>query len=301
MAHILITGGSGLIGKRLVRTLRQQGHAVATLSRTPVQAAIPMYEWDISSSYINPKAFEHTDTIIHLAGAGIADKRWTDERKKEILDSRVDSTKLLYTYLKKYPTVRTCISASAIGYYGFSDLPQALRENDPPGNDFLADVVTKWEAEVDKIESLDIRVVKVRIGIVLSDEGGALPAIAKPVRLYAGAPLGSGNQWVSWIHIDDLVSIFAKAVEDSHMKGAYNAVAPNPVTNRQLTKAIASALEKPLFLPAVPAAAMHLILGEMADMVLKGNKVSAEKILSAGYQFKFDSAADAVKDLLKKH
>ena len=299
MGKILITGATGLIGTHLTKILQGRGHTVMHLSRRKQGAQIKTWEWDIDRHFIEEGAFDGVDTIIHLAGAGIADKPWTKARKREILESRTHSTRLLYEELKKRDhSVRSFISASAIGYYGFSDGNEMLLESDPPGTDFLAGVVRKWEDEIDQLSLLNMRVAKVRVGVVLTMEGGALKEIVRPVRLYAGAPLGSGNQYLSWIHIDDLCRIFVSAVENPSFVGAYNAVAPYPVTNRQLTKAIARIIQKPLLLPAVPRFALRILFGEMADLVLKGSKVSSEKLARTGFEFKYPTVDGALADLL---
>jgi uncharacterized protein len=299
--NILITGASGSIGTRLTELLLDQGHQVAHLSRNHQRSKARIYLWDINKKQIDPHAFDGVDTIIHLAGAGIADKPWTDERKWEILKSRTQSTKLLHEELQKRKhSVTTFISASAIGYYGVEDNEKLYKENDESGTDFLANVVRQWEAEIDRISELDIRVVKIRIGIVLDPKHGALKELVKPVKYYAGAPLGTGEQYVSWIHLDDLVAIFLKAIQDETMRGAYNGVAPNPITNRELTKAIATQLGRPLFLPAVPAFVLKALLGEMATLVLKGNKVSSEKIEQTGLKFQYDKIEKALANLLQK-
>jgi uncharacterized protein (TIGR01777 family) len=257
------------------------------------------WEWDIDKHYIEEGAFDGVDTIIHLAGAGIADKPWTKARKRELLESRTHSTRLLYDELRKRDhTVTSFISASAIGYYGFADDNRMLVETDPAGTDFQAGLVKKWEQEIDQVLELKIRVVKVRIGVVLTMEGGALKEIARPVKLWAGAPLGSGNQFMSWIHIDDLCRIFTNSVENPSFVGTYNAVAPNPVTNRELTKAIARVLRKPMLLPSVPAFTLKVLFGEMADLVLKGSKVSSERLERTGFEFKYPSIDEALADLL---
>jgi uncharacterized protein len=299
--NILITGASGLIGTRLTQLLLDQGYQVAHLSRNHQRSKARIYLWDINKKQIDPHAFEGIDTIIHLAGAGIADKPWTDERKWEILKSRTESTKLLFEELRNHKhSVKTFISASAIGYYGFEDYEKLHKENDESGTDFLANVVRQWEAEIDRITELNIRVVKIRIGIVLDANQGALKELVKPVKYYAGAPLGTGDQYVSWIHLEDLVAIFMKAIQDETMQGAYNGVAPHPVTNRELTKAIATQLGKPLFLPAVPEFVLKVLLGEMANLVLKGNKVSSEKIQQAGFKFQYENVEKALANLLPK-
>jgi uncharacterized protein len=299
--NILITGASGLIGSRLTEILSEKGYHVFHLSRSKKNGNnFKSFVWNVERKEIDPEALKNIDTIIHLAGAGIADKRWTDDRKKEIVESRTQSTKLLFDTLKlTQHGVKNFISASAIGYYGFEDNERLFTETDEPGKDFLATVVKKWEDEVDRIELLNIRVVKIRVGIVLSEKGGALKEMVRPVKLLAGAPLGSGKQNISWIHLDDVCSIFVKAVEDNKMKGAYNGVAPGPVSNRELTKRIARVLNKPMILPAVPAFVLKVMFGEMAVLVLFGNKVSGEKIQRTGFQYKFTNLDEALINLLK--
>ena len=297
--NILVTGGSGLIGTRLTELLRAQGFRVAHLGRSKKSNTFPSFTWDIKQQVIDPGAFQSVDTIVHLAGAGIADERWTNARKREILNSRVQSTRLLYNELKRQPnSIRSFISASAIGYYGSDQNDVARREDSPPGNDFLAEVTRQWEREVDRISELGIRVVKIRSGIVLSERGGALKEMATPVKYFVGAPLGSGNQFMSWIHIDDLCHIFIKAIKDVSIRGSYNAVTPHPVTNREMIRAIAKILHKPLLFPAVPGAVLKILLGEMSQIVLNGSKISADKILNTGYIFKFLNLDEALKDLL---
>ena len=301
MNNILITGGSGLIGSRLTELLLQRGHRVSHLGRTKHESGIKSFTWNIALHQIEPQTLEGIDTIIHLAGANIGDKPWTEKWKREILESRTNSTQLLYDELKRGGhSVKTFISASAIGYYGFENPEEIFTEESPPGKDFQAIVTQQWEKEVDTIKELGIRVVKLRTGILLSEKGGALKEIMKPVKLYVGAPLGSGTQYMSWIHIDDHCGIFIKAVEDQKMTGPYNSVTVNPTTNSTLTTAIAETLHRPLILPRIPSFVLRLLLGEMADLVLRGNRISATKILQAGYEFKFVHIQDAVRDLLQK-
>jgi len=297
--NILITGATGLIGTRLTELLVNRGHTVSQLSRSSKSGKIKAYRWDIPQRHIDDDAFNGVDTIIHLAGAGIADKPWTKHRKQEILESRTESSRLLFETLKKdKKKVSAFISASAIGYYGIESTNERLSESAPPGNDFLATVAKQWEAEVDNISTLGIRVVKVRTGIVLSEQGGVLKEVAKAVKYFVGSPLGSGNQIISWIHVEDLCQLYARAVETESMAGAYNAVAPNPVTNRELTKCIAKVLKKPLILPPVPEFALRFLFGEMADLILYGSKVSSEKIEATGFRFQFTNVEDAVRNLL---
>ncbi len=302
MSNILITGATGLVGKKLTELLLSRNHRVAHLVRSPKQGTVPSFKWDIERKYIDPKALEGIDTIIHLAGAGVADKRWSEAWKKEILESRTRSSRLLYETLKNTKNeVKNFISASAIGLYGFTLSDKLFTEQSVSGNDFLAEVVRSWELEVDQIEQLNIRVVKIRIGIVLAKEGGALEQMAKPVKLFVGSPLASGKQYMSWIHIDDLCGIFIKAAEDQHMHGAYNGVAPHPVTNAALTKEIAKALHKPMWAPNVPGPVLKLVVGEMANIVINGSNVSSRKVEEAGYEFKFKSLNKTLSDLFKRN
>jgi uncharacterized protein (TIGR01777 family) len=298
--HILITGASGLVGTRLTEILLDKGYLVAHLGRAKREGRVKSFVWNVDNFAIEPSALKGITTIIHLAGAGVADKRWTEKRKKEILDSRVNSSRLLYEELKKgHHQVTEFISASAVGYYGVDD-EKTFTEDDSPAKDFMAEVTRRWEEEVKNIESLGIRTVNMRTGIVLSARGGALKQMMTPIKLFAGAPLGSGQQNIPWIHIDDICQMYVKAMEDDSMIHAYNAVGPSSVTNTELTKAIAKILKRPLFLPNIPAFVLKLVLGEMAFYVLNGAKVSSEKIQKAGYQFKFKTLEDALKNLLAK-
>lgn len=295
---ILITGASGLIGSRLTELLIAGGHSVRHLGRSKKSGQVSTFLWDPIAGIIDIQALEQIDTIIHLAGASVAEKRWTASRKKEILNSRIKSTELLYQALKNNRhNTKTFVSASAIGYYGFGQDDKIFVEQDKPGNDFLAQVTRQWETEVDKISTLGLRVAKIRIGIVLSEKGGALKEMARPIKFGVGSPLGTGKQFLSWIHIDDLCEMFVKAIEDENMNGAYNATTAW-CTNEEMTKAIAKILQKPLWLPSVPSFFLKIVLGEMADIVLKGSKVSAEKIKQAGYRYKFAILNDALNNLL---
>lgn len=298
MAKILITGGSGLVGSNLSDLLAKNGHEVRHLSRsTSPNAKYKTYRWNLKEASIDEEVFDGLDHIVHLAGAGVADERWTRERKKVILDSRVDGIKLLHHYATKLNLqLKSFVSASAIGYYGADRGVEPLEEDAEPGSDFLAEVVKQWEAEADTFRQIT-KVSKIRIGVVLSEKGGAMVEILKPIRMYAGAPLGSGRQLMSWIHINDLSQIFRFVIE-KELAEVYNAAAPNPVTNQELTKALAAAVKKPLILPNVPAFAMKLILGEMAQIVLGGSHISSDKIQSAGFKFRFTKIEEAVKNLI---
>lgn len=297
--NILITGGSGLIGRRLTELLQQKGYGVSHLGRTKKNEGVKTFLWNIDRQTIDPDAFENIDTIIHLAGAGVSDKRWTRKRKEEILESRTKSTGLLKDRLEAGShTVRRFISASGISYYGFGGNEKEFLESDKPAEDFLAKVAVAWEDGADEIARLGLRVVKIRIGFVLSGRGGALKKMARPVKLFAGAPLGSGNQYISWIHLDDLCNLFIKAIEDASMLGAYNGVGPYAVTNRSLTKAIAKTLHRPLLLPNIPGFVLKIILGGMAEIVLNGSKVSSRKIQDAGFCFQYNILEEALENAL---
>jgi len=295
---ILVTGGTGLVGTRLSHLLVQKGNTVTHLSRRSKEGEFKTYEWDIRKGTIDEEAIASADAIIHLAGAGVADQRWNDARKKEIYDSRIDSTKLLLKYVKEYnPALKYFLSASAIGYYGWDTGAELVDESSVKGEGFLADVVADWEAEVDKFSGINVLNGKVRIGVVLSEKGGALVEITKPIRLGAGAPLGSGEQYMSWIHLDDLCGIFMHCLEKK-VEGIVNGVAPYAATNKELTKAIAKKLGKPLLLPNVPKFALKIMVGEMADMLVGGNNVSAKRIEELGYEFQYPNLKDALDNLL---
>ena len=298
MAKILITGGTGMLGTHLSKLLADSGHEIRHLSRNPSKdATYPTYQWDIRKEEIDPEALQGVDHIIHLAGAGIADGRWTDERKKVIISSRVNSAGLLRKQVEEHNvTLKSFISASAIGYYGADTGPFLQTESSDPGNDFLAEVVTKWESAADEFQTIT-KVAKIRIGVVLSPEGGAMKEIMKPIKMMVGAPLGSGDQMTSWIHIHDLCLIF-KHVLDKNITGIYNATAPNPVSNERLTKVIAKQLNKPLWLPNVPSFVLKIVFGEMSAVVLGGNIVSSQAIQDSGFEFKYEEIEEAVADLL---
>lgn len=296
---VLITGASGLVGARLMDFLKQGGYPISRLGRQRGGQDGTVYQWDVENGIIDKGCLAGADAIVHLAGAGIADKPWTPERKKEILESRIKSTQLLFEVLQHtHHQVRTLVAASAIGYYGFADDGKIFDEDSSPGSGFLADVVQQWEAAVDRIATLGIRIVKLRIGIVFSEKGGALAAMAKPIRWGLGAPLGSGRQYLSWIHLDDLCRMFVQAIEREDMNGVYNAVGLRPVTNKELTLAIAKVMKKPLWLPAVPGFVLQWMLGGMADLILNGSQVSARKIVQTGFVFSYPGLPEALQNLL---
>lgn len=297
--NILITGATGLVGSKLTELLLQKGYRVSHLGRTKRNGPIPSFEWNINTEQMDIQALKGIDAIIHLAGAGIADKRWTEGRKREILESRTRSSALLFKSLASQThQVMAVISASAIGYYGFGLGEEVFTEESKSGKDYLAQVTQKWEAEVDKISSLPIRVVKLRIGIVLSERGGALVEMARPIRWGVGSALGSGRQYLSWIHLDDLCQLFINAIENEEISGAYNAVSGNWVTNEKMTKAIAHALKRPLLLPNIPPFILKIILGEMAMIVLNGSRVSSDKIKKTGFTYSHPNLEESLSSLL---
>ena len=265
---------------RLSEMLIDQGYEVAHLSRNPDKVSnYKTFKWDVKKGSIDESAITYADYIVHLTGASVAAEKWTEDRKKEIINSRVKSTELLYNCLKNLDHhVKGFISASAIGIYGDAG-DQLMSEESTTGDDFLAEVCKAWEASAWQMHSLDLRTVIMRLGIVLSTKGGALPQMAKPVKIGAGAPLGSGKQYMSWVHLDDACRLFIRAIEDTQFEGVYNAVAPHPVTNKEFTQELAEAMKRPLVLPKVPAFAINLMMGEMSEVVLTGQRVSANKVL----------------------
>lgn len=293
---ILIAGGSGLIGKMLAEHFSSHGYSVNVLSRQEGQKK-NVFFWNPEKEIMDDGALRDVSVIINLGGASLAEGSWTSKRKQKIISSRIQSTDFLFHKLKTAKhSVRTFISASAVGYYG-SRGDEWIDETFSSGNDFLSTCCRYWEEAALKISSLGIRTAIFRIGIVLSKKGGALPLIAMPVKLFAGAPLGSGKQFISWIHHADLCSMFLKAAEDKALNGIYNAVSPEPLTNREFTKILSQVLHRPFFLPAVPAMLLKLILGEKAITVTGGQRVSCKKILNAGFAFQFPSLPNALANI----
>lgn len=297
---VLITGGTGMVGQRLTPLLQAAGYQVAWLGRSGrAPEGITGYQWNPAQGTIAPEALAGTYAVVHLAGAGVADKRWSAARKKVILESRTQTTALLRKEIaKQSQKPEIFVSASAIGYYGLDTGNTLLHENAPAGHDFLADVVKAWEHEIQQICSEVHRVTMLRIGVVLANEGGALPKLMGPVKYGVGAPLGSGRQFVSWIHIEDLVRMLLFLLESDQISGPINGVSPNPATNRDLTRKIAGALQKPLWLPPVPGFVLRLALGEMAGIVLGGNKVSAATWADTPFIFNYPELDTALQDLL---
>ncbi|MCS6834257.1 MAG: TIGR01777 family oxidoreductase [Flammeovirgaceae bacterium] len=300
MKKVLITGASGLVGRHLTYFLQQKNYPIAHLGRNRYPLPlVESYTWNITKGEIEKEAFQKANIIVHLAGANVAQQRWTSERKKEILESRTKSTQLLYDVLKEgNHQVDTFISASAIGIYGNTG-DNVATEKSAAANDFLAQVTVAWEKEVDKIATLGIRTLKLRIGVVFAKGDGALHKIAQPIKYFVGAPLGSGNQFISWIHIEDLCRMILFLMENETLSGVFNAVSPHPITNKDLTYTIAKVLHRPILLPNVPDFILKAMLGEMATVVLNSCRASADKILQAGFQFNHVDVVRAVKSLLR--
>lgn len=296
---ILITGGTGFIGSKLTQHLTNQGYNVCHLSqkKKSQKTQVETFLWDVENSKIDERCIEGVETIVHLAGAGIADKRWTSKRKEILIKSRTDSIALLYDLLRKTNhQVRSIISASGSGYYSHRG-DQLLQEDDDPSNDFLAECCILWEKAVDEGNSLGIRVVKLRTGMVLDKDNGALPKLSLPIKLGVGANLGNGKQWVSWIHIQDAIAIYTHVIENLSINGAYNMSSPNPVTQERLNKAIAQQLKKPLWLPDIPSVVLKVALGEMSTIILGSTKMDSHKIQHTGFRFSYPDIASALENI----
>jgi len=298
---ILITGATGLVGRKLVKQLLSEGHKINFLTtRKEAVDSLPNckgFYWDIENSSIDESCIKDVDKIIHLAGASVAN-RWTKRYKKVIIDSRVIAAQLLFKTLKENKhSVNQFVSASAIGIYKHSYDSNYNEEDRSFSSGFLGEVVQQWELAADAFSTLNINVTKVRIGVVLANKSGALQKMAQPILFGFGAPLASGKQYVSWIHVKDLTQLIVFLL-DSNDAGVFNAVAPNPVTNSALTKAIAMQLNKPLFLPNTPKFVLKFVLGEMHEMVCDSQKVSSLKIEKEGFIFQFKTLEKALKDLL---
>ena len=305
MQTIIITGGTGMVGQSLTNLLLAKGYQVIVLTRQKKQSSRAYFsfaQWDLNKGWIDPAAIAAADYIIHLAGEGVADKRWTAARKKAILDSRVNSSALLVKALKENPNkVKAIVAASAIGWYGPDNeksKQSGFVETDVVDSSFLGDTCRQWEESMHPVKALGIRLVSIRIGIVFNKMGGALAEFMKPAKLGAAAILGDGKQVVSWIHQQDLNRLMLFALEQEQVEGVYNAVAPDPVNNEILTKAIASRFHTWAIPFNVPSFILKVMLGEMSVEVLKSAKVSASKIIAAGFKFDYASMDEALDDLL---
>jgi uncharacterized protein len=300
MRTVLIAGGTGLVGTRLSEILRDRGYKVIHLSRRQnLEAEFPAYAWNVEKGMVDENALTQADYIINLAGAGIADKRWTASRKKLIIESRTQSTALLGRFIKeKALKIKAYLSASAIGVYG-NRQDSIMTEESSAGNGFLVESTVEWEKYVNEISSFDIRTIALRIGIVLTTKGGALEKMLISFWFRMGVYFGNGKQWFSWIHIEDVCNMFVWAIENEKIQGTYNAVAPNPLTNYELTEAISTAKGGGYLMLPTPAFALRMVMGEMADVVLNSTRVSSQKIENQGFRFQFREILPALRDLFK--
>jgi len=321
METVLITGGTGMVGRYLTQYLLQKGYAVNWLSRKAgetivdrdknqenkdqgnkhQESKVGVFQWDIDRQTIDAAAISSADHIIHLAGAAVADERWTKKRKQEIVDSRIKSSALIVKALNEIPnTVKTVVSASAIGWYGpdRQDSKNPFTEDMPFYPGFLGDTCKAWEASIAPVTAINKRLVRLRIGIVLSGTGGAIREFRKPLRAGIALIFGSGKQMVSWIHIYDLCRLFLYTIENKEVQGVFNAVAPNPVSSRALMFALGRSMGKKLLIPApVPSFLLKIILGEMSIEILKSTTVSSRKIEAAGFQFTYPAIDEALENL----
>lgn len=303
---ILVTGASGLIGSALCQALIKREYQIHTLSHSKKNKhksetdGIKTFYWDIKKKQIDPLCIQGVDTIIHLAGEPIAERGWSLKRKQELAQSRIESLDMIYSCLENNPhhQVKNLISASAIGYYGDRN-DELLNEQSRAGKDFLARLCLDWEAAAYRAKALGLRIVCLRTGIVLAREGGALSPVATTIKLCLGAPLGDGRQWVSWIHIEDVVGCYIHALEDTTMQGTYNMVAPTPISNQEMTETLAEILDRPLWLPHIPKWTVRLAMGERSMLALNSERVSADKLLSTGFKFKFSTLADALENIYR--
>ncbi|MFQ5797085.1 MAG: TIGR01777 family oxidoreductase [Bacteroidota bacterium] len=302
---ILLAGGTGFIGKRLYNALIDQGHAVTVLSRSESKARqvlgqkSAVVEWDAKSLTGLRSSVEGLDAVVNLSGESIAARRWTPRQKERILSSRVEATRALVNAIAQCtqkPSV--LVNQSAVGYYGNTG-DVVVSEDHPPGSDFLSTTGQKWELEARQAEEYGVRVVRVRTGIVLGEDGGALQRMLIPFKLFVGGPIGSGRQWMSWIHRDDEAGIIMYALTHPEVVGAVNGTAPEPLTNREFSKTLARVLRRPCWAP-VPAFFLKVVLGEMAQsLLLSGQRVLPEKMIQLGYQFRFPRLEGALEDILK--
>ncbi|MBC7874468.1 MAG: TIGR01777 family protein [Ferruginibacter sp.] len=315
MPTVIITGGTGLVGRALGQALLEKGYHVIILTREvnkkPAVTGFSYAAWNIEKQTIDKSAIAAADYIIHLAGAGVADKRWSNKRKQEILDSRVNSSKLLIKSLKEAPNkIKAVVGASAIGWYGSDLIPnpsqqrgegssfRPFEEHDPPAEDFLGQTCKKWEESTKPVTELGIRLVLFRTGIVVSRKGGALKEFIRPMKFGMAPILGTGTQIISWIHIDDLVSMYIAAIEKEELTGIYNAVAPHPVSNKELVLQLAKTRKK-FFIPVhVPSFMLKLLLGEMSIEVLKSTTVSNAKISATGFIFRYPALGSALNQII---
>jgi uncharacterized protein len=309
MQTVLISGGTGLMGTALTNLLTQKGYGVIILSRQLsagrqyfASPTVSFAQWDVKKQKMDIAILQQADYIIHLAGAGVMDKKWTEDYKKEIVDSRVNSSKLIVECLQQHPNkVKAIISASAIGFYGKDEEPsKAFTEDAPADNNFLGETCKLWEESMQPVVQLNKRLVQFRIGIVLSKDGGALKEFMAPIKMGIATILGNGKQMISWIHIDDLCRMFLFAIENENINGVYNAVAPAPVNNKTLTLTLAKKMKRLFYIPFyVPTFILKIMLGGRSIEILKSTTVSCRKIIATGFTFQFENIEKALGHLLK--
>lgn len=297
---VLIAGGSGLVGRYLTSSLLARGYNVSHLSRKNNQfGRVRVYRWDPGKMIIDPGVFDGIDCIINLSGENLGEKRWTNNRKDAIISSRVESTGFLYeTISKNEIPIKTFISASAIGYYGNITTDKIYTEDDAPASDFLGSTCKVWEEKADLFLNSGIRTVKIRSAVVLEKNDSAFSNLIRSSKFGFLVQVGSGRQFMPWIHITDLCNIYIKAIEDQSMIGPYNAVSPHHISHRDFMKVLSGIIKRPVLFPPVPSLLVKLILGQMADVVIKGSRISSQKIIDSGYHFIFDNLDDAIKDIM---
>ena len=304
MEKVLITGGSGLVGRGLTTLLLEKGYQVSWLSRKKIENGdILHYQWDVERGFLEEGALEGVNTIIHLAGESIGSGRWTASRKQRIVNSRVESARLLFERVSKMKNKPGAfISSSAIGYYGAVNSTHIFQEDDlPRADDFLSRTCRAWEDSARRFSDLGMRQVCLRAGVVLSAREGALQKLRLPVTLGLGSALGRGTQYMPWIHLRDLSQLYLHAIENKALSGPLNAVAPEHVTNREFTRTMARILGKPFWFPAIPAGLLKLLLGSMSGMLLYGSRVSANRIISSGFEFSYPGIETALANCLAKN
>ncbi|WP_125723433.1 TIGR01777 family oxidoreductase [Flavobacterium ustbae] len=300
--NVLLTGGTGFIGKYLTDVLIEAGFSVSVLSRSDRENTprVTYYKWDIKKNYIDKNAILNADYIIHLAGEGIVEKRWTRRRKKAIIESRVRPVEMIYSILEmNNKKLEAFVTASGIGIYGAITSHKICTENTPPADDFLGTTCQKWEEAADKIGSLNVRTVKIRTGIVFGKNEGFLKKMIPTFKSGFGAILGSGKQYLPWIHIEDLCQIYLKAIQDTKLEGAYNASVTDNTTNARFSNTMAKLYDYRIWLPKVPPFVLKILLGQMSEAVLTGQRISSEKIQKTGFEFQFTDLEKTLINCLK--
>ncbi|MBX3052196.1 MAG: TIGR01777 family oxidoreductase [Caldilineaceae bacterium] len=302
--HTLITGGTGLIGRALIDSLVADGHTATVLTRSPqkhqssLPAGVTAVKWDGKTTTGWGHLIQGVDAVVNLAGEGIADGRWSEERKQRILQSRVDAGQALVAAIAQAETKpNVLVQASAVGYYGVGD-DNPLPESSPPGHDFLGRVCAEWEASSAGVEEMGVRRVVIRTGVVLSTKGGAFPKLVLPFRLFAGGPIGNGRQYFPWIHIDDQVRAIRFLMANEEARGAYNLAAPQPPTNKEFAQKLGKAMGRPALLP-VPAFVFKILFGEMSTVLLDGQRAVPQALDAAGFGFSYPEATAATRDILQ--